>query len=169
MQAKAKIKFLRIAPRKLRLVADQIRDISAPKAITQLSFSKKQASKPLLKLLRSAIANAQNKNLEKDALFIKHISVDGGPAYKRVRFWGRGISKMVLKRTSHVTIILEESPKLKPKIIDTEEQTKPEVDIIEVESKPKKNEVQGKIKEKKAKDKKVRKPASKSANKPVSL
>ncbi|PJA84728.1 MAG: 50S ribosomal protein L22, partial [Candidatus Nealsonbacteria bacterium CG_4_9_14_3_um_filter_37_13] len=84
MSVTAKLRYLRIAPRKVRLVADLIREKSVEEAQTILSFTTKKAAKVLLKLLKQAIANAKtNFQLEEKNLYISKILVDEGPKYKR--------------------------------------------------------------------------------------
>jgi len=107
MEITAKLNYLRMAPRKVRIVADLIKDMEIKQAETQLKFAPKRAAKPLLKLLNSAIANAkQNFNLEKDSLFIKQILVNEGPPFKRWRPVSRGRAFPIMKRTSHVNLVL---------------------------------------------------------------
>lgn len=104
---KAKLNYLRIAPRKARLTADLIRGRSVQDAANQLKFSAKRGAGPLLKLLKSAIANARrNFNLEGD-FYIKEIRVDQGPVYKRQMPRAFGRASMIRKKTSHITIILD--------------------------------------------------------------
>ena len=106
----AKLSNLRIAPRKVRLVADLIRGTSVTNAQQQLKFSTKRASGPLLKLLNSAMTNAKNikESVEDDSLYIKDIFVDEGPKLKRHRPRARGVAYQIQKKTSHITIILTE-------------------------------------------------------------
>jgi len=105
----AKLNYLRIAPRKARLVADLIRGKSTEEAQTILNFTIKKAALPFLKLLNSAIANAKNNfQLEKSNLYISRITVDEGPKYKRWRARARGRAAEILKRTSHLTLYLDE-------------------------------------------------------------
>ena len=109
MEAKTQAKFIRISPRKLRLVADNIRGQSAESAINQLTFTPKKAARILLKVLGSAVANAtQNNQADEDTLYVKSIFVDEGPTAKRWRPRAMGRATKILKRTSHVTIILDE-------------------------------------------------------------
>lgn len=111
---KAKLNYLRIAPRKARLAADLIRGRSAQDAANQLKFSLKRGAGPLLKLLKSAIANAlRNFNLGGENLYIKEIRVDQGPVYKRQMPRAFGRASMIRKKTSHITIILNEKRKAK--------------------------------------------------------
>jgi len=104
----AKLRHLRISPRKVRLAADLIRNLDVTEAENQLKFLPKRAADPVLKLLKSAIANALNdfKGI-KENLFVAKITVDPGPTLKRwmPRAMGRATPK--LKRTSHITIGLE--------------------------------------------------------------
>jgi large subunit ribosomal protein L22 len=112
MEIKASLKYLRIAPRKVRLVADLIRGKKVNEAILMLQFSKKRAAKPLLKLLKSALANAKNnfkftpERLEK--LYIKKIAVNEGIKLKRWRPVAMGSAHLIQKKTSHVELVLEE-------------------------------------------------------------
>lgn len=109
--AKASGRFIRISPQKCRLVADLIRKRFVGEALTILGFSeKKKASGLVEKVLRSAIANAQQKtpNLDVDSLVIARIQVDGGPVAKRIRPAPMGRAYRVVKRTSHIHIFLDE-------------------------------------------------------------
>lgn len=113
----AKLRYLRIAPRKVRLVADLIRGKLVEKAQTILGFTVKKAALPLFKLLKSAIANAKtNFQLEEKNLYISKILVDEGPKYKRWMPRSRGQASAIQKKTSHITIVLDEIIK-KPKKI----------------------------------------------------
>lgn len=104
-------RYIRIAPQKCRLVVDSIKDRYVGEALTILRFSeKKKASSIIEKVLRSAIANAQQKvpNIDVDNLFIAKIFVDQGPQMKRIRPAPMGRAYRILKRTSHVQVFLEE-------------------------------------------------------------
>lgn len=106
---RAHLKYLRIAPRKVRLVADLIRNKNAVEASKILKFTPKRAAKDLAKLLDSARANARNNfNLGEGSLFIREIKVDGGAVYKRYMPQARGSAHMIKKRTSHITLVLED-------------------------------------------------------------
>ncbi len=106
---KANLKFVRIAPRKVRLVADLIRGKGSEEALNILTFTRKAAAKILIKLLKSAIANAnQRKTLDVDRLFVKKITVDQGPMMKRYQPRALGRATMIRKRTSHIQIVLDE-------------------------------------------------------------
>jgi large subunit ribosomal protein L22 len=109
MEVIAKLHSLRMAPRKVRLVADLVRRMPALQAETQLLFLNKEAARPILKLLRSAMANAEhNFKLAKDVLWIKHITVDGGMTIKRFRPRAHGSAAPIRKRTSHVLLKLSD-------------------------------------------------------------
>ena len=113
----AKLRYLRIAPRKVRLVADLIRRKKAEEAQNILQFTNKRAAPVLLKLLKTAISNAKNNfRLDEGNLYISKISVDGGPMLKRWRARARGQAFEIQKKTSHVTIILDEIVKEPRKI-----------------------------------------------------
>ncbi len=103
---------VRQSPRKMRLVVDLIRGRSVNEAYSILKFSKKHAAKQISKVLMSAVANARQKAIEGDArldedtLFVKHVTVDEGPALKRFMPGAQGRATPIRKRTSHVTIIV---------------------------------------------------------------
>ncbi|MFZ3054437.1 MAG: 50S ribosomal protein L22 [Minisyncoccales bacterium] len=108
MAYEVKLKHLHIAPRKARLVADLVRGKKAEEAQTILSFAVKKASDPILKLLNSALANAKStKNVPASDLFISKITIDEGPAGKRVLPKSRGRGEIIKKKTSHVTLVLD--------------------------------------------------------------
>ena len=111
----AQLRYLRIAPRKTRNVADLIRGLSVNDAEAQLTLLRRRPAKPLLKLLRSAVANAKNNKLNADHLFVKEIRVDGGPMIKRYLPRARGSASPIQKKMSHVTITLGVKSNLKPK------------------------------------------------------
>ena len=106
----AKLNNCPTSPRKMRLVADQVRGESIEKALSILKFSPKEASRKLEKLLLSALSNWQTKNenedLEKANLFISEIRVDGGSMLKRLRPAPQGRAHRIRKRSNHVTLIL---------------------------------------------------------------
>lgn len=142
-QVIAKLRYLKIAPRKVRLVVDLIRNLSYEEAQVQLMFSKKRAAKPLLKLLKSAFSNAKHQKLALEKLYIKEIKVDEGPRLKRYWPRARGAVNKIEKKMSHVTLILAEGEKelnVKYKIKEKEKKNK---NLKEKKSKEKK-----KIKEK---------------------
>lgn len=110
MIAKAKLRFLRISPRKVKIVTDLIRGKRATEAINILKFTPKAAAKPILKLLNSAIANATNNQKQKvnvDDLVVKEIVVCNGPIMKRIMPRARGVAYRINKRMSHITIVLD--------------------------------------------------------------
>ena len=113
----AKLRYLRQAPRKIRLLIDLIRGEQVNDAITELTLSHKQAALPVLKLLKSAIANAKNNDEVKDesTLVIKEAFVDGGPVLKRWMPRAMGRATPIRKRTSHITIVLEGESEKKEK------------------------------------------------------
>ena len=105
MQVSATAKRLRISPRKLRLVADQVRGKPVDEAIDMLNFSNKKGAPLVRKVLDSAIANAENnEGADIDELVVAAIRVDAGITVKRVRPRARGRADRILKRTSHVTV-----------------------------------------------------------------
>lgn len=109
MPITAKLRHLRIAPRKVRLVADLIRGKSVREAETLLQFQIKRGAKPIQKLLKSAVANARNNfKLSEENLYISKITVDEGPKLKRWRARARGRAYPIQKKTSHITLILDE-------------------------------------------------------------
>ncbi len=100
---------LRIAPRKVRLVADAMRGETVAKSKSFLNFTVKGSTTPLLKLLNSAVANAKNDfDLEESNLYISEIRVDEGPKMKRWMPRARGSASEIQKKTSHITLILQE-------------------------------------------------------------
>ncbi len=109
MEIKAQINYLRIAPRKVRLVADMIRGKKAVEVQTLLGFSLKRGARALKKLLESALANAKNNFEIEDLenLYIKTITVDEGPKLKRWRARSRGRAMQIQKKTSHITLTLD--------------------------------------------------------------
>ena len=109
MEVKAKLRFVRVGPRKARLVADMIRGKGSEEALNILTFTKKAAAKIVIKLLKSAIANAtQKKNIDVDRLYIKKITVDQGPTMKRFQPRALGRATTIRKRSSHINIVLDE-------------------------------------------------------------
>lgn len=109
MQAKATLKFARISAQKLRLVADQIRGVSVDNALQLLSFSNKKAAILIKKVLESAIANAEhNEGADIDELKVSFVFVDEGPTLKRMRARAKGRGNRIMKRTSHISVIVAE-------------------------------------------------------------
>ncbi|MDD5043594.1 MAG: 50S ribosomal protein L22 [Patescibacteria group bacterium] len=107
-QVQAKARFIRMSPKKIRLVINLIRGLDVTSAESQLRFMRKDAAGPVLKLLRSAMANAEhNFQLDKSGLFIKEIRVDQGPSLKRWTPKAQGRATPILKRSAHISIVLE--------------------------------------------------------------
>lgn len=122
MEIKAKLNYLRIAPRKVRLVADLVRGMDVKEAETQLKFIPNRVTEPLLKLLKSGIANAKNNfNAEKDVLYIKELNINEGPPFKRWRPVSRGRAFPIMKRTSHIDLVLGVKPSFVPTKVGTTE------------------------------------------------
>jgi len=142
MEIKAKLNYLRIAPRKVRSVIDLIKGKEIREAEAQLKFLSRRASDPVLRLLKSAVANAKsNFNVDKENLFVKKIIVNEGVPYKRWRPMSRGRAYPILKRTSHVIISLgvKEGVKIEKRQTVIEKPIKKEV---VKETSPNKEEIQ---------------------------
>jgi large subunit ribosomal protein L22 len=106
---RAKLRYLRVAPRKVRLVADQVRGLPVQQAIDLLTFARKSAAIDLSKLIKSAIANADQKGgIDVDNLVVKTVLVDQGPIIRRFLARARGSASRINKKTSHITVVLEE-------------------------------------------------------------
>jgi large subunit ribosomal protein L22 len=104
---KAVAKFVRIAPRKARLVADEVRGKSVPEAVSILQFTNKRAAGIVGDVIKSAAANAEhNDDADVDALFVRDVRVDEGPTIKRYRARAMGRATMIRKRTSHISVVL---------------------------------------------------------------
>ncbi|MBW2621347.1 MAG: 50S ribosomal protein L22 [Deltaproteobacteria bacterium] len=109
MEAKAVAKYIRVSPRKVRIVAKNIKGLTVEKALSQLTYTPKKAATILQKVLNSALANAeQNSEIDVDTLYVKNVYVDEGPTAKRWRPRAMGRATRIRKRTSHVTVILDE-------------------------------------------------------------
>ena len=109
MEAKAIEKFIRISPRKLRYVADVVRNKSVEEAVDILTFTPKKAASILKKAVESAAANAtENHEMDEDGLFISRIMVNEGPILKRFRPRARGRATRIRKRTSHLTVVVSD-------------------------------------------------------------
>ena len=109
MEAKAILRTARISPQKARLVADQVRGLSAERAVNLLKFCDKKAAHMIHKLLWSAVSNAENNvGADADALKVKTIMVDEGPSLKRFMARAKGRGTRIVKRTSHITIVVGE-------------------------------------------------------------
>jgi large subunit ribosomal protein L22 len=109
MEAQATAKYVRMAPRKVRFVLDTIRGKYAQDALDQLKFTPNHAADEIANVLRSAMANAENNhNMDADYLKVARCFVDPGPTLKRVQPRAQGRAYRILKRTSHITIVVEE-------------------------------------------------------------
>lgn len=109
MEIRAKARFVRISPQKIRLVMGQVRGKRVEEALNLLSFAPQKGAKILKKLLDSAVANAQqNADVDVDALYIARIYADEGPTLKRWRPRAQGRATRIRKRTSHLTVVLDE-------------------------------------------------------------
>ena len=107
--ATAKATYIRIAPRKVQIVLDLIRNQPADKAMAILKYTPKAACEPLMKLLKSAIANAENNNgMDVSKLYIEECYAGSAPTMKRIKPRAQGRAYRILKRLSHITIVLNE-------------------------------------------------------------
>ena len=107
--AKAYLRYVRISPRKIQIVCDLIRGKDAGTAMAILAQTPKAASEPLTKLLKSAVANAENNfNMDRNNLYVSECYVCPGPMLKRIRPRAQGRAYRILKRTSHVTLVVKE-------------------------------------------------------------
>lgn len=109
MEVIASLRYLQASPQKVRLVADMIRGKDVQEASNLLQMSSKSAAKHVNKLLKSAVANAENRDdqVDVDRMFVKEIFVNGGPTLKRLRPQPMGRAFRILKRQSHITIKLD--------------------------------------------------------------
>ena len=109
MEARCVARYLRISPRKCRLTANQIRKLPVGEALMVLRFSQHKAAGLLRKVVESALSNAEhNEGADIDLLWVDEIMVDEGPVFKRFRPRARGRIGRILKRTSHVTVVLRD-------------------------------------------------------------
>lgn len=110
METRAVAKYVRISPRKVRLIMDQIRGKKVEEAINLLAFSPQKGAFILKKLVHSALSNAEaNTNVDVDTLYVKRVFADEGPTLKRFRPRAMGRASRIRKRTSHLTVILDEA------------------------------------------------------------
>jgi len=110
MQAKATAKFIRISPQKTRLVARNINGLAVEDAINVLKFTPKKAAREVSKVLHSAVANAEQlPGVDIDSLKVKQVIINPGPTWKRIMPRAMGRAYRILKRTSHITVVVEES------------------------------------------------------------
>jgi len=149
MEVRAYLRYLNIAPRKTRLVANLVKGMEVEKAKAQLLFCKKRAAKPILKLINSALANARNNLGIDGTFFIKEIRVDQGPMLKRWMPRAFGRATMIQRKTSHVTLVLEvkeprkierKKEEKKEEVKEVRKEEKKEMPEIEIE-KPKKPKI----------------------------
>jgi large subunit ribosomal protein L22 len=110
-QVHATARYVRISARKARVVADQVRGLPYEEAVALLTFSPRGASVPILKLIRSAAANAENnRDLDPEEMLIERISVDEGPTMRRYRPRARGRATRIEKRSCHIDVALTPMP-----------------------------------------------------------
>lgn len=110
MEARAVARYVKISPQKAGLIMDEVRGKKVDEALRALSFSPKKGARLLKKLINSAVANAEaNKDIDVDTLFIKRLYADQGPVMKRFRPRAMGRATGIRKRTSHLTVILDEA------------------------------------------------------------
>lgn len=115
-EAKAVLRYVRIAPRKARVVVDLIRGQQVPAALAVLRFTPRAAAKVVEKVLRSAVANAEQRELgDTESMRVARAYVDCGPTYKRFRARSMGRANSIHKRTSHITVIVEAPGAATPK------------------------------------------------------
>lgn len=109
MEATAKTRFVRISAQKARLVADMIRGRKVDEALNVLDYTPKKAARIIAKTLRSAVANAEDQqNVDVDDLYVKRAFVDEGPTQRRILPRAHGRATRILKRSSHITVIVDE-------------------------------------------------------------
>ncbi|MBN1255691.1 MAG: 50S ribosomal protein L22 [Deltaproteobacteria bacterium] len=109
MEVTAKARYVRISPRKVRLVTELVKGKKVEEALSILAFTQKACAKTVTKLINSAVANAQQNNqMDVDTLVIKRIAVDGGPTLKRHIPRAMGRATMIRKRSSHITVVVDQ-------------------------------------------------------------
>ncbi len=109
MEARATAKYIRVSPRKIKTVIDLIRGKDLGEALNILNFTPKAASQPVKKLIQSAAANAENNyDMNVENLYVAEIQANQGPTLKRYRPRAQGRATQILKRTSHITVVLKE-------------------------------------------------------------
>ncbi|MCB0393095.1 MAG: 50S ribosomal protein L22 [Bdellovibrionales bacterium] len=109
MEVKATLRFVRVGAQKARLVADLVRGKDVNSALKELTFLEKKTAGIIKKLIESAVANAEQKqSIDVDNLYVKTITVDGGPMYKRWMPRAQGRATPILKKSSHINVILDE-------------------------------------------------------------
>jgi large subunit ribosomal protein L22 len=109
MESSAVAKYLRVSPQKIRLVMDQVRGKRVEEAVKMLKFAPQKGALFVLKLINSAVANAQqSSDVDVDRLYVKRIYADEGPMLKRIIPRASGRATQILKRTSHITVVLND-------------------------------------------------------------
>lgn len=108
--------FIRMAPRKVRLITNLVKDMSPNEALSQLKFSDKAASVPVYELIKSAIASLKDRNISEDKVKIVSLTCDGGPTLKRRVYKSRGRADEIKKRTTHIKLVIETPEPKKSKI-----------------------------------------------------
>jgi large subunit ribosomal protein L22 len=109
MEIRAKQRYARISPQKVRMLADAIKGKPAEAAINALKFMPQKSAAIVEKIVRSAVANAdQNTSIDVDELIVRNLIVDQGPSLKRFKARARGRGSRILKRTAHITVVLAE-------------------------------------------------------------
>ena len=109
MEARAVAKYIRVSPRKVRLIMDELRGKKVEEALNVLTFAPQKSARLVKKLINSAVANAgENSQIDVDTLYIKRLYADEGPTLKRFRPRAMGRASRIRKRTSHLTVILDE-------------------------------------------------------------
>jgi len=103
----AKGHYLRVSPTKIRMILDLVRGKSVPVAVSILAHLNKPTKEKIVKVLNSAIANAKQKGLTEDRLFVSKITADQGPVWKRFRAASMGRAAEILKKTTHITVELD--------------------------------------------------------------
>jgi large subunit ribosomal protein L22 len=132
MEVKAQAKYVRMSPRKIRLVADLIRSLEVEKAEFQLSFMTKAAAEPVLKLLKSAVANALHDfKLKKENLYVKEIRADAGPTLKRWQPRAFGRATPIRKRSAHIAVVLGEKKESRLPLAEKLQEKKEKPQIVQ--------------------------------------
>ncbi len=115
MEIRARAKYLRMSPQKMRLVARALSGKQVEEALALLKFTNHRGARLMFKVVQQAVANAEQRpQIDVDTLFVKVIAVDGGPVLKRFMPRAQGRVNQILKRTSHITVVLAEGPAKKP-------------------------------------------------------
>jgi large subunit ribosomal protein L22 len=109
MEVKARSRFTRVSPQKTRLVAANIKNLPVEQALNVLKFTAKRPAKELYKVLYSAVSNAEHTaSLDVDSLYVKNVLIDEGPRLKRIKPRAMGRATRILRRTSHITVVVDE-------------------------------------------------------------